>query len=103
MFLFSRTKLDQQMSDASAAPSPSASTDAIVDDQITDEIVRHLDILGLSLGASWDQIRQAHSRLVSDLTPGPNANHRNVELAKQLLGEVNRAYDALLARSSSVA
>lgn len=59
-----------------------------------------LRVLGLSPDASWEQILEAHARLVSDLTPGDGADHGNVALAERLLDEVNRAFDALRARSS---
>lgn len=55
----------------------------------------HLQVLGLAPDATWDEIRTAHRRLVADLTPGPDANHRNVALANRLLAEVNRAFDSL--------
>ena len=58
-----------------------------------------LRTLGLAPGASWEEITAAHARLVSDLTPGPDASHRNVELARRLLREVNQAFDALRIRS----
>ncbi len=58
----------------------------------------HLRILGLSSSASWDDITRAHARLVSDLTPGPGAAHRNVHLALSMLDDVNRAFDSLRVR-----
>ena len=66
-----------------------------------DDATRHLQVLGLSPGASSDEIHRAHARLVADLTPGPGASHRNVALANALLDEVNSAFDSL--RLSSVA
>ncbi len=60
---------------------------------------RHsLAALGLDSGASWEEIERAHRRLVSDLTPGPNASHRNVELALSMLREVNDAFKSLSVR-----
>lgn len=60
---------------------------------------RHnLAALGLDSGASWEEIERAHRRLVSDLTPGPNASHRNVELALSMLREVNNAFKSLSMR-----
>lgn len=59
-----------------------------------------LRVLGLPPDANWEQILEAHARLVSDLTPGDGADHGNVALAERLLDEVNRAFDALRARSS---
>ncbi len=55
----------------------------------------HLRALGLSADATWPQVDEAHRRLVADLTPGPGASHRKVELAEQFLAEVNQAYSAL--------
>lgn len=55
----------------------------------------HLAVLGLAGGASWEEIQRAHRRLVSDLTPGPNATHRNVDLALRMLREVNEAFRSL--------
>ncbi len=65
-----------------------------------DEASEHFRALGLRTGASWDEICDAHRRLVSDLTPGPEASHRNVALANRLLDEVNQAFASLRARSS---
>lgn len=59
----------------------------------------HLHSLGLAAGANRNEIERAHRRLVSDLTPGPGASHRNVALANRLLDEVNLAYEALRTRS----
>ncbi len=61
-------------------------------------IRRHLAALGLGSGASWDEVERAHRSLVSDLTPGPDANHRNVDLALSMLGEVNEAFRSLSIR-----
>lgn len=79
-------------------PGAAPSTDR---DSRFDEAARHLRVLGLSPGATSDEIRRAHARLVADLTPGPEASHRNVALAQSLLDEVNTAFDSL--RLSSVA
>ncbi len=65
-----------------------------------DEGVEHFRALGLPANATWDEVCEAHSRLVSDLTPGPDANHGNVALARRLLDEVNHAFASLRARSS---
>jgi DnaJ-domain-containing protein 1 len=54
-----------------------------------------LQVLGLDTGASQTQIEESYRQLVSDLTPGPDASHRNVQLALHLLDEVNAAYVAL--------
>ncbi len=64
------------------------------------ELHEHLKTLGLNPGASWEEVCQAHARLVADLTPGPGADHRNVELANRLLDEVNQAFDSLRVLSS---
>ncbi len=65
----------------------------------TDDQAADLRVLGLGATASWDDIREAHARLVADLTPGPGASHGKVALARRLLDEVNLAFDALRARS----
>lgn len=70
----------------------------IGDDQLgpePSELARNLAVLGLGPDASWSEIAEAHRRLVSDLTPGPDATHRNVARAQALLQEVNAAYDSL--------
>ncbi len=59
---------------------------------------QHLAALGLSSGASWDEVERAYRSLVSDLTPGADANHRNVTLALAMLHEVNEAFDSLSVR-----
>lgn len=64
------------------------------------DVAQHLQVLGLTTEATWDEIRAAHRRLVADLTPGPDATHRNVALANHLLAEVNRAFDSLRASVS---
>lgn len=58
----------------------------------------HLATLGLNGEASWEDIKRAHRCLVSDLTPGPEAAHRNVELALAMLHDVNEAYELLSVR-----
>lgn len=58
----------------------------------------HLAALGLGGGASWEEIERAYRNLVSDLTPGPDATHRNVELALTMLHEVNEAFRLLSVR-----
>ena len=55
-------------------------------------------MLGLSRKASWEDIERAYRSLVSDLTPGPQAEHRNVELALSMLNEVNEAFSWLSVR-----
>lgn len=59
---------------------------------------RNLAALGLNAGASWEDIERAYRGLVSDLTPGPDADHRNVELALTMLQEVNEAFRSLAVR-----
>lgn len=54
-----------------------------------------LSVLGLDDTASWPDVERAYGRLVADLTPGPDANHRNVGLALRMLDEVNQAYRTL--------
>ena len=57
------------------------------------EIRRHqLAVLGLNEAATVEDITLAHHRLVSDLTPGPDAKHGRVELALAMLEEVDQAY-----------
>lgn len=90
MFQLGRTKVDGRA--ASQSPTTSANSDR--------EFSADLRILGLRGHATWDEIQDAHARLVADLTPGPGASHRNVALATQLLDEVNAAFRALRARSS---
>lgn len=99
MLFFGRSKMDDQNSTsaAPAAPAPSGPGAAVTDERSA----ANLRTLGLSVGASWDEITQAHARLVSDLTPGPGASHRNVALAEELLAEVNQALASL--RMQSVA
>jgi len=58
----------------------------------------HLQVLGLDESASWADIKRAHRSLVSDLTPGPDADHRNVGLALAMLDDVNRAFTLLRIR-----
>ncbi len=58
----------------------------------------YLSILGLDIGAVWEDVERAHRSLVSDLTPGPDANHRNVGLALSMLHEVNEAFASLSVR-----
>lgn len=58
----------------------------------------HLQVLGLDESATWDDVKRAHRSLVSDLTPGPDAQHRNVGLALSMLEDVHRAFNSLRAR-----
>lgn len=104
--MFSRTKIEDQTDiESKAAELRSASATSGVERSVTvpenDATAVHLQMLGLAPGASWDEIVEAHARLVSDLTPGPNASHRNVSLAEQFLSEVNQAFASL--RMQSVA
>ena len=100
MFMFSRMKSGA----TSTAPATSvrAARPATVDPAIEaeaadviDQAAPHLRALGLSPGASWEEVSRAHASLVADLTPGPGASHRNVALAMALLDEVNSAYASL--------
>ena len=59
------------------------------------EQAAHLRVLGLEPGAKWAAIERAYQQLVADLTPGPSASHRNVELAESMLAEVETAYRSL--------
>lgn len=52
-------------------------------------------ILGVPENASWDDICAAHARLVSDMTPGPGADHSRVQLALSMLDEVDQAFATL--------
>ena len=87
MVFYRRNKEFEPMLDGAAASSTTSDNDA--------ELATHLRALGLSEGASWEDITEAHRRLVSDLTPGPSASHRKVSLAKKYLAEVNAAYESL--------
>ena len=62
------------------------------------DLGRWLSVLGLQIGASWNDIDAAYQSLSSDLTPSPGANHSKVALANQLLTEVNEAYNSLRVR-----
>ena len=106
MTLFSRTKIEDQTDSETKSPeltgtSQRADQPRPVSVPTTDATVVQLRMLGLSPGATWEDITEAHARLVSDLTPGPNASHRNVSLAEQFLSEVNQAFASL--RMQSVA
>jgi hypothetical protein len=105
MTLFRRTSTNEQSSTkqpqqeaTDKAAEPVVTPFTVADDEAT---AVHLQMLGLGPGATWDEITEAHARLVSDLTPGPNASHRNVSLAEQFLSEVNQAFASL--RMQSVA
>lgn len=67
-------------------------------DRVTTGKRDQLEILGLQESATWDEITRAHRSLVSDLTPGPDASHRNVALALSMLEDVNRAFASLRVR-----
>jgi hypothetical protein len=56
---------------------------------------RHLRTLGLKANATWSDIDAAYRALVSDLTPGPEADHSRVALARRLLDEVHASFEAL--------
>lgn len=88
-------------SDPAASPQPDVTDRAGESRAASRDVVQDLRVLGLAPGATWEDICQAHARLVADLTPGPDASHRNVALAEKLLDEVNAAFAAL--RFSSVA
>jgi curved DNA-binding protein CbpA len=64
-----------------------------------DDVTQHLRVLGLTNDASWDDICDAHQRLVADLTPSVGAAHQNVALAESFLREVNEAFSSLQIRS----
>ncbi len=95
MFQLSRSNTDNRMT-AEVVTERSAPRAATRIDDTSSE----LRALGLPADASWNEICAAHARLVADLTPGPDASHGNVALARRLLDEVNGAFDALRARSS---
>lgn len=97
MFQLGRSNMDNRMTAevVTERHAPQAATTTRIDDTSSE-----LRALGLPGNASWDEICAAHARLVSDLTPGPDASHGNVALAMRLLDEVNGAFDALRARSS---
>lgn len=110
MSLFSRTKIDDQpdtstsnstIGNAAITPCRSERTDARSSAESEAAAAAQLQVLGLLPGATSEEIAVAHARLVSDLTPGAGATHRNVALAEQFLREVNQAFDAL--RMQSVA
>ncbi|MEM7323911.1 MAG: hypothetical protein AAF531_12560 [Actinomycetota bacterium] len=82
MFFFGRTKIETE--------------EAVIS---RDDVADNLRILGLSNGASWDDICAAHQRLVADLTPSAGATHQNVALAEAFLREVNDAFSSLQIRS----
>lgn len=83
----------------SALPCPTATGEDATSNRGEDPSA-DLRVLGLRTKASWEEIRDAHARLVADLTPGPDASHGNVALARELLNEVNLAFDSLRSRSS---
>jgi len=97
MFQLSRSNTGNRMAAEVAADraAPTAVTSTRLDDTSAE-----LRALGLPANASWEDVCAAHARLVADLTPGPDASHGNVALARRLLDEVNGAFDALRARSS---
>ncbi len=97
MFLFGRTKTDHRPSTSMPSVDPNGRADLGRRQSSAD----HLQTLGLRPGASWDEIAEAHARLVADLTPGTGASHRNVALAQQLLAEVNQALASLRVQSVS--
>lgn len=99
MFSFTRTKTGEQRSETDhrlSGPSPKERPAAVgTPFVVTEDVVRHLRALGLPPTASWEEATAAHRRLVSDLTPGTDASHRNVQLANEYLQEVNQAYASL--------
>lgn len=95
MFQLSRGKHNRPMTPSTSAPSSPDPADRLADDES-----KHLRVLGLAPGSTWDDVRRAHAALVSDLTPGPEACHTKVGLANRLLDEVNQAYTSLRARTS---
>lgn len=105
MYLFSRTKNGDQLK--SSNPSAAAATREPDDNEPAPKArgdartTANLEVLGLPPGARWDEITDAHARLVSDLTPGLDASHRNVALAEQFLHEVNEAFASLRLQSVS--
>lgn len=76
-------------------PSIDGTVDSSTESDDHAELAGHLRALGLTEGATWEEITEAHRRLVSDLTPGPSASHRKVALAQTYLDEVNAAYESL--------
>jgi hypothetical protein len=99
MFQLSRSKVDNRMATDVANGRTEVAAVSVSGSRVEDRCA-DLRVLGLSAEASWEQILAAPARLVSDLTPGDGADHGNVALAERLLDEVNRAFDALRARSS---
>lgn len=99
MFQISRTKMDGPMTTNTVVSCPEAA-DEQANGGRGDVTSAELRVLGLPAEASWEEIREAHAKLVADLTPGPEASHGNVALARRLLDEVNLAFDSLRARSS---
>lgn len=61
-----------------------------------DPLAANLAKLGLRPGATRHDIDTAYERLVSDLTPGPSADHRSVPLALEFRREVESAYRSLI-------
>lgn len=94
MLLFDRQHRDRDDGAQEALP-------RATDRETGGETEQLLSMLGLSPGATWAEIADAHQRLVSDLTPGENATHRNVERAKAFLREVDDAFAALQRRELS--
>lgn len=97
MFQLGRSNMDNRMTADAVTDPPAVARTARPH---LDDAAPELRALGLPANAGWDQICEAHARLVADLTPGPDAAHGNVGLAKRLLDEVNGAFDTLRARSS---
>ena len=56
-----------------------------------------LRILGLAGDPTPGDIQTAYKGLVADMTPGVDANHSRVSVAKSLLAEVEMAYAELSA------
>ncbi len=98
MFMFSRMKSGATAPATSVRAARPATVDPAIEAEaadVIDEAAPHLRALGLSPGASWEEVSRAHASLVADLTPGPGASHRNVAMAMALLDEVNSAYASL--------
>lgn len=102
MILFGRTKTNDETADRAmsglnedselpppAEPAPTGGGLTHADAAV------HLQALGLPPNSSWAEVTVAYDRLISDLTPGPDASHSNVALAQKFLVEVNQAYASL--------
>ena len=95
VFSINRARTDEQANKTTRALQTASQEASVPDEPRSDDVAVSLRALGLPPTANWDEIATAHRRLVSDLTPGPDASHRNVELAERFLREVNEAYASL--------